>query len=319
LTAKMTSDYKGDYTKIKDAINTAVTNLDQALQQVSSGAEQVSDGSTRITTDSQSLANGAAGQAQTLFNVSNNLLQISSSTKHNANHAQAACRLSLGASVATDNGVQGINRLSVAIEEIKNSASETARIINTIDEIADQTNLLALNAAIEAARAGEAGRGFAVVADEVRKLSLRSAEAARNTHDLIKQSVARAESGVSMSRQVITNLVEINEQVKQVTEVMTEIAEASRKQSLEIDQISSAVEEMNQITQQTVINSETSAEAAVKLSNQAEEMLSLVANFHLTNTARTRRSAIPTPDAEGFLYQTMPKANGHRSPRVPGP
>ena len=285
LTVRMSNEYKGDHAKIKHAINTAVANLDQALEQVAAGAQKVSAGSAQITEDSQSLAHGAAGQADTLLQVSSNLQRISTSTKRNADHAQEARSFSLNANTSTGKGVQSINRLSAAIEEIKASASETAKIISTVDEIADQTNLLALNAAIEAARAGEHGLGFAVVADEVRKLALRSAESARNTHDLIKQSVGKAEIGASLSREVIGNLVEINEQVKKMTGVMTEIADASRLQSQEIDQINTAVEAINMMTQQTVTNSENSASAAVKLSAQAGEMLSLAANFQLTDSS----------------------------------
>jgi methyl-accepting chemotaxis protein len=284
LTVQMANQYQGDHAKIKYAINTAVANLDRALERVAAGAEKVSADSAQITADSQALAQGAAAQAQTLFSVSQNLQQMAAATRRNADQAQAACQLSLGASASSDSGVQRINSLSTAIEEIKDSAGESARIISTIDDIADQTNLLALNAAIEAARAGEAGRGFAVVADEVRKLALRSAEAARSTHDLIKQSVTKAESGAALSREVIGNLAEINTQFKQVTTVMTEIAEASRQQYQEIEQLSASVEEISQVTQQTVLNSETSAQAAAKLAAQASEMLSLTADFKLTAT-----------------------------------
>jgi methyl-accepting chemotaxis protein len=179
--------------------------------------------------------------------------------------------------------------LSAAVDRIKQSADATAKIVKTIDEIAFQTNLLALNAAVEAARAGDAGKGFAVVAEEVRNLAMRSAEAAKNTAELIEGSVKNAVEGVTINQEVLANLEEINKQVNQVSEVMAEIAAASDQQSQGVEQINSAIGQMNQVTQQTAANSEESAAAAEELSGQSEEMVSLVGSYQLGQAGGGKR------------------------------
>ena len=198
-----------------------------------------------------------------------------------------------GAQDSTNRGVESMNRLSEAIDRIKTSSDETAKIVNTIDEIAFQTNLLALNAAVEAARAGDAGKGFAVVAEEVRNLAMRSAEAAKNTADLIEESVENAESGVSINQEMLQNLEEINAQVSKVGAVMEEIATGSNQQNEGIEQISTGVDQVNTVTQQSAANAEESASAAEELSSQSAEMQNLVRSFQLSENGSTVRPAVP--------------------------
>jgi methyl-accepting chemotaxis protein len=207
---------------------------------------------------------------------------MASMTKQNADNAKQARGLAENARVEVNKGFESMKRLSTAVEKIKRSSDETAKIVKTIDEIAFQTNLLALNAAVEAARAGDAGKGFAVVAEEVRNLAMRSAEAAKNTANLIEESVKNADGGVVINEEVLKNLNEIHSEVTKVSEVVAEIAAASEQQSQGVDQINTAIEQMNQVTQQTAANAEESASAAEELSGQANEMNSMVGSFHLT-------------------------------------
>jgi methyl-accepting chemotaxis protein len=209
---------------------------------------------------------------------------MASMTKQNAANAKEARGLSEAARGSSDRGVDSMKRLSQSIDKIKASSDATAKIVKTIDEIAFQTNLLALNAAVEAARAGDAGKGFAVVAEEVRNLAMRSAEAAKNTANLIEESVKNAEGGVVLNAEVLKNLDEINGQIRKVSEVMAEIAAASDQQSQGIEQVNTAVEQMNQVTQQVAANAEESASAAEELSGQANELQSMVSQFQLGST-----------------------------------
>jgi methyl-accepting chemotaxis protein len=251
---------------------------------VAVGAEQVTSAAGQISSGSQSLAQGSSEQASSLEEISSSLQEMAAMTKQNAGNATEAKGLTDGTQTSVVRGVDSMHRLSEAIDKIKASSDATAKIIKTIDEIAFQTNLLALNAAVEAARAGDAGKGFAVVAEEVRNLAMRSAEAAKNTANMIEDSVKNADNGVSLNQEVLKNLEEINGQVKKVGEVMAEIAAASDQQSQGVDQVNTAVEQMNQVTQQTAANAEESASAAEELSSQAAEMKSMVASFELSNT-----------------------------------
>ncbi len=282
LTARMKGEYKGEFASIKDGLNSAVVNLDDALGRVSVAAEQVSGASADISSGAGSLSGRANDQAASLQEVSGSLHQLASMTDQNAASAKEAKDLSETTRQSTELGVEKMKHLSSAIDLIKGSADATAKIVKTIDEIAFQTNLLALNAAVEAARAGDAGKGFAVVAEEVRNLAMRSAEAAKNTAELIAESVENAEGGVAINKEVLTNLLKINDLAKGSTEMMAQIAAGSDQQSSGIDHINSAVDNMNHTTQQVAANAEESASAAEELSAQAEEMRNMVSAFELS-------------------------------------
>ena len=270
LSMRMDKEYEEEFMTIRDALNRALDNLDEGLSQVAVRSDQISSASGQISDGSQSLAQGATQQASTLEEVASSLEEITSMSKQNTANAQQARAMSEEAGRSTDKGVESMKRLSQAIDRIKNSSDETARIVKTIDEIAFQTNLLALNAAVEAARAGEAGKGFAVVAEEVRNLAMRSAEAAKNTAEMIQESVQNASDGVALNQEVLDNLEEINKQVLRVGQVMAEISAASSQQEEGVGQISQGVGQLNQLTQQNAANAQESAAASEELSAQAE-------------------------------------------------
>jgi methyl-accepting chemotaxis protein len=295
MTARVTSDYKGDHAKIKDAVNSAAETLDQSLQQVAVGADQIASAAGQIGTGAQSLAQGTSEQASSLEEVSSSLQEMNAMTRQNAANAKEARGIAEATKTSAENGVNSMGRLSAAMDLIKKSSDDTAKIIKTIDEIAFQTNLLALNAAVEAARAGEAGKGFAVVAEEVRNLAMRSAEAAKNTADMIEGSVKNAENGVTINQEVMKNLEEINGHAKRVSEVMAEIAAASDQQSQGVGQVNTAMEQMNQLTQQNAANSEESASASEELSAQAQEMKSMVSGFKISGGHSSPLSHKPKP------------------------
>ena len=279
-----------------------VTGLNRVLRRVSSslgeGAEQVTSAAGQVSSASQSLAEGASEQAASLEETSSSLEEMASMTKRNSENAQKANDLAKHARQAADKGVGDMQSMSAAMEAIKVSSDDIAKIIKTIDEIAFQTNILALNAAVEAARAGEAGMGFAVVADEVRNLAQRSAQAAKETAGKIEGAIAKTGQGVDISSKVAQTLNEIVTKVRQVDELVAEVASASREQTQGITQINTAVGQMDKVTQSNAANAEESAAAAEELNAQATvmkdsvtELLKLVGGAGQTNPTRITAAA----------------------------
>ena len=284
LTLRLQREYRGEYAQMKDNINTVVKNLDDALCQVGEAVNQVSAATGQISSGAQSLAEGANTQAASLEEISASLEEISSMTKHNADNSSQAKSLMAEASASIGEADEAMKRMADAIREIKTSSDNTAKILKTIDGIASQTNLLALNAAVEAARAGEAGKGFAVVAEEVRSLAMRSAEAAKNTAEMIEESVRNAESGVKITEDVASALGKTVERAAKVNSLVADVAAASSEQSIGIEQVNTAVAQMNQVTQQNAANSEEAASASEELSAQAAELANLVSGFSLSSS-----------------------------------
>lgn len=287
LGVRMEGNYAGDYGRMKDSVNAALGGLEQKLHQVISHSAGVADGSNQIYCTGQVFAAGAAEQETTLKAVSENLEEMSGAVYQNSACAQQGRELAEIARACSDKGFESMQRLCKAIEQIKSSADATARIVKTIDDIAFQTNLLALNAAVEAARAGNEGKGFAVVAGEVRNLAMRSAEAAKQTADLIMESTRNAETGVAINSEAMKNLEEINAQVNRVSRVMIEIASASEQQKKSVEHVSRAIHQLNTMTQQYVVNSSRTAVAAESLSNQAAAMQDLMTSFRLSDGTQT--------------------------------
>jgi methyl-accepting chemotaxis protein len=236
------------------------------------GADQVRSASGQVATSSQHMAEGAGEQAAALEEVASSLTQMTSQTQRNAGGAREASELMIGVRQQVQQSDAEMTAMSTAIDEIKDAATETARILKTIDEIAFQTNLLALNAAVEAARAGDAGKGFAVVAEEVRNLAQRAGEAARNTAGLVERSQESSDRGVTSTGRVVTAFQSIAEQVERATQVVQDIARASGEQAEGIDQINTAVGQVDETTQGTAASAEESAAAAEELNAQADEL-----------------------------------------------
>ena len=258
------------------SISKALTQITHLL---SNSADQVESAAGQITNASQHLAHDAGNQVASLEETSASLEEMASMTRQNADHSNQANLLMQESEKMIETGVAAVEKMSGAIDEIKNSSFEMAKILKTIDEIAFQTNLLALNAAVEAARAGEAGKGFAVVADEVRNLAKRSAEGAQNTAMLIERSQKSAEDGVLVGEDMAKYLRGIQESAGKVAGLIDEIAGASREQSQGINQVNTAVADMEKTVQNNAANAEESASAAEELSNQARELNSLVTDL----------------------------------------
>jgi methyl-accepting chemotaxis protein len=288
LTVRMTGDYRGEFGRIRDSVNTAVQNLEAALADVGAAADQVSSAGTQISSGAHTLADGASHQATALERISSGLQELAQVSKRNAASAHGACAVAEQTRARARDGLDSMLRLTEAVERIKSSSHATARIVRTIDDIAFQTNLLALNAAVEAARAGDAGRGFGVVADEVRNLAMRSAEAARTTADLIEELVRDAECGAHLKIEVLRSLDAIDQQTANMETAVADISRSSEQQYRDVGQATAALHDLNAVTEQVASSSEESAQTAEELSRQADRMQAMIARFVVSSTHGSR-------------------------------
>jgi methyl-accepting chemotaxis protein len=258
-------------------LSRSITRPIRAVAEVlNASSNQISSASNQVASSGQSLATAASQQAANLEETSSTLEEIATMARQNAENTREVNHLSAEAHRTAEQGDQAVGRMSQSIQEIKKASEESARIIKTIDEIAFQTNLLALNAAVEAARAGDAGRGFAVVAEEVRNLALRSAEAARNTSEIIETSNQKALIGVKTVEEVETALGQLRSLVGQVVDLIGKVSSASDEQTRGIDQINTALTQLDSTTQGNAASAEQSAAAGEELASQAQHMLVMV-------------------------------------------
>jgi len=251
----------------------SITNpITRSVRQLNEAADQVASASGQVSSASQSLAEGSSEQAASIEETSSSLEEMSSMTKQNADNASCADQLMKEAKQLVVRANGSMTELNHSMNDISKASEETSKIIKTIDEIAFQTNLLALNAAVEAARAGEAGAGFAVVANEVRNLAMRAADAARSTSLLIEGTVKKVKEGSEFVEHTNEAFSEVSKSAAKVADLVSEIAAASIEQSQGIDQINKAVTEMDKVTQKNAANAEESASASEEMSAQSEQM-----------------------------------------------
>ena len=228
---------------------------------------------------SQSIADGASQQASAIEESSSALHEMASMTTRNSENARAAKILATEARETADIGARDMSEMKAAMSAIKASSAEISKIIKTIDEIAFQTNILALNAAVEAARAGEAGMGFGVVADEVRTLAQRCAQAAHETSEKISGSATKSEQGVAIGAKMADNLGAIVERIRKLDEMLAGIAQASHEQSEGINQLNSTVAGMDRVTQSNAALGQQSAASSDELKTQADQVQAAVGDL----------------------------------------
>jgi len=256
-----------------------IAPLVRVLAKLTGVSDQVGNTSTQLRAGSQSIAEGASEQAAALEETGAALEELSATTRNNAAHARNANELAAQTRRAAETGAGGMAQMHAAMQEIQTAGGNIAKIIKTIDEIAFQTNLLALNAAVEAARAGSAGQGFAVVAEEVRRLAQRSAVAAKETADIIEDSIRKSKNGVQISAEVSRHFQEITDKARRVDEIIAQIATASQEQDQGIGQLNTSVRSLDAVTQTNAANAEESASVAVELNAQADTLRQIIAEL----------------------------------------
>ncbi len=274
-------DYEGDFSSISDSLNVIVDSLNSILVDISEAAEQVTAGSRQVSDGSQALSQGSTEQASAIEQLKSSIEELAARTKQNAVNANQANELSAVAKNSAEIGNKQMKGMLKSMEDINASSVNISKIIKVIDDIAFQTNILALNAAVEAARAGQHGKGFAVVAEEVRNLAARSAEAARNTSDLIGGSIGNVEAGIKIANETASALNEIVIGIEKAAGLVGSIAEASNEQATGITQINKGVEQVAGVVQNNSATAEQSAAASEELSSQAEVLKDMVGKFKL--------------------------------------
>jgi methyl-accepting chemotaxis protein len=262
-------------------INQLADNMLQIVAQVKDAAAEVFRGAEEISAGNSNLSMRTEEQASSLEETASSMEEMTSTVKQNADNANQANQLAMAARDQAEQGGSVVGKAVAAMAGIDDSAKKIADIIGVIDEIAFQTNLLALNAAVEAARAGEQGRGFAVVASEVRNLAGRSASAAKEIKDLIQDSVRKVSDGSALVTQSGHTLEQIVNSVKKVSDIVAEIAAASREQSSGIDQVGRAVMQMDELTQQNAALVEEATAASQSLADQSRDLNQLMERYSI--------------------------------------
>ena len=269
--------------KMLENFNNIFAEITSSTSQVSQGAKQVADGA-------QSLAQGATEQAASIEQLSSSIAQIAETTKSNATTAERTSKLSDTIKENAERGSNQMDEMITAVGEINEASKNIGKIIKTIDDIAFQTNILALNAAVEAARAGQHGKGFAVVAEEVRNLASKSAEAAKDTGNMIQNSMDKAELGTRIAGETAASLSEIVSGINESSHLIMEIAKSSEEQSNGIGHINIGIDQVAQVVQQNSATAEESAAASEEMSSQSDVLQRFIAQFKLKNSGTTRRT-----------------------------
>lgn len=305
LTQRIDADYQGTFGQLKDFSNETALSLSRMLGQIREATDTIYTAASEIAAGNSDLSSRTEEQASSLEETASSMEELTSTVKLNAENARQANSLAVNASEVATTGGNVVQQVVHTMSSINDSARKIADIIGVIDGIAFQTNILALNAAVEAARAGDQGRGFAVVAAEVRTLAQRSAAAAKEIKTLISDSVDKVNNGNTLVAQAGQTMNDIVVAIKRVTDIMAEIAAASAEQSSGIEEINTAVSQMDEMTQQNAALVEQAAAAAESMQDQATTLNQSVAVFrfdqaqrpHLASATRLPSTAPARPEA----------------------
>jgi methyl-accepting chemotaxis protein len=290
---------------MKSSLTEILTNVKSAIEQVSSGSDQVSQAS-------QELSQGATEQASSLEEITSSVNEINAQSKQNAENAVEANGLAKNAASVAGEGDREMTNLQQAMTAINASSDQIKKVVKVIDDIAFQINLLALNANVEAARAGKYGKGFGVVAEEVRNLAVKSANAVQETTQMVEDSISNIERGNKSVESTAEKLRGIVDGVQKVANFLEEIAVASREQAQGIDQITEGLDQIDQVTQSNTASAEESASASEELAGQAEQLKGLIQRFTLADDERLLLTARRPEPAVG---RQQPRQQQYQAPR----
>lgn len=286
LNFTLEQEYTGEFAKIKTALEKISSSLNSTIGRINMASKEVSAGSDHVSASAQTLSEGAAEQASAIEELAATINEMAEAVQQNAQGAQRTREISQAVERSIMESNDKMQNMTDAIREINAKSSEIQKIIKTIDDIAFQTNILALNAAVEAARAGTLGRGFAVVAGEVRELAAKSSKAAKETEELIEQTVGAVQKGTMAADDMASSMQEVVKQSKEVAEQTSSIAVHSEKQAISIEEIVRGIDQVSSVVQTNSSTAEASAAASGKLSEQARLLKQLVSRFKLKDVRR---------------------------------
>jgi methyl-accepting chemotaxis protein len=295
LTAKDRVYGNDEIAETSRALNASIRNLNGTLRTILESARSIGSASRDLALGNLNLTTRAVFRASSLEHTASSMQELAATVHLTAEGAQAANRLAESASNVAQQGENVVDRLVTTLESVKNSASRAGDIVGQIDAIAIETGTLALNAALEAARAGEAGRDFALVAGEVRSLALRTGAAAREIRELVAQSVAEIEGGTACAAQAGSSMATIAVSVQQVGDIINQISTASQEQASGLSEVNQAIVQMDQVTQRNSTLVEEAAESARTLQMQALTLSRAVAAFRLDEAVQGTDAVPPAP------------------------
>ena len=274
-------EYVGDYAPLLESLKHIQEDMNRTLQEVHASSVQVLSSAEQVNTGAQSLSQGATEQASSIEELSANMQDISQSIQASTKTAGDAYKLQGEAGVAVLQSNEKMEEMRKAMDDITAKSNEISKIIKTIDDIAFQTNILSLNAAIEAARAGAAGKGFAVVADEVGNLAQKSAKAAQNTGLLIEETIEAVEKGAKITEETAESLNSVSKSTEEANTLIEKISAASSKDLEGITSLNQGLQQISSVVQANSATAEQSAAASEELTGQANKMNELVERFQL--------------------------------------